>query len=846
MKNSVQKNLMYTLMAFAFIVLISFAGMPLSANAAPKAHTAHKGSDKTGSKHEGWTAISTAEELVDLGVNGGRGYLTKDIEIRYNNFEVSSNKEVYLCLNGHSIVQSEFSENIALNTVLLDEDSILNLYDENGNSGKICHDKDCDSAGVCIKSGKFIMNGGTISDNSYQCGAGVRNEQGTFIMNGGKISRNYASTSSGGGGVYVYDGEFIMNGGYISDNSSYGDAGAVALYSANFTMNGGTISNNSCRIHGGAIYMWESTASINDGSIAVNHAGGSGGGVYVAGGTLTMTGGSVSNNTCDCFGGGFCSYGSNLQINGGNISGNESLVSGGGIYLEVSSAEISGGNITDNKTQFSGGGIDSENNDLHISGCNISKNSAYSGGGLVIHVDAMDQKFSIDGTVIKDNITQEKGTEGIYICQSGVVSGVSVKDKIFVEDPYKAVSFYPNNGKGNAYTQYYNSAQEEVLTENRFTRSGFKFYNWNTKADGSGKKIKAGSVITGKNTKLYAQWKPSKYSVSFDANGGSGTMTAQSIKYNTSTALNKNAFSRQGYKFNGWNTQADGKGTSYADGEKVKFSTLNTNKITLYAQWKANTNIPYTVEHYKQKLDGTYAAKASDTETLKGKTNSKVTPAVKTYTGFTSPVTKTAKIKADGSLVVKYYYTRNSYKLTWDFAGGSAKGSYTKGNVKYGAKITAPVPTRDGYEFTGWDKTVATKMPANDVTYKAKWRKLSQKEQVTAFVERFYTIILERPAEAAGLADWTNRLISKTATGADVAAGFINSEEFQKKKMTDEEYVTKLYRAFFDREPDKAGFDNWIKELKNGKSRDYVLRGFINSVEFNNLCKKYGINAGSY
>ncbi|MCR4649581.1 MAG: DUF4214 domain-containing protein, partial [Lachnospiraceae bacterium] len=93
---------------------------------------------------------------------------------------------------------------------------------------------------------------------------------------------------------------------------------------------------------------------------------------------------------------------------------------------------------------------------------------------------------------------------------------------------------------------------------------------------------------------------------------------------------------------------------------------------------------------------------------------------------------------------------------------------------------------------------------------------------------------------------WTNRLISKTATGADVAAGFINSEEFQKKKMTDEEYVTKLYRAFFDREPDKAGYEGWIKELKNGKSRDDVLRGFINSAEFNNLCKKYGINAGSY
>ncbi|MCR4649527.1 MAG: DUF4214 domain-containing protein, partial [Lachnospiraceae bacterium] len=71
-------------------------------------------------------------------------------------------------------------------------------------------------------------------------------------------------------------------------------------------------------------------------------------------------------------------------------------------------------------------------------------------------------------------------------------------------------------------------------------------------------------------------------------------------------------------------------------------------------------------------------------------------------------------------------------------------------------------------------------------------------------------------------------------------------QEFQSKKMSDEEYLNKLYLAFFDREPDKAGYDSWMRELKNGKSRDYVLGGFINSTEFNNLCKKYGIRTGGY
>ncbi len=137
-------------------------------------------------------------------------------------------------------------------------------------------------------------------------------------------------------------------------------------------------------------------------------------------------------------------------------------------------------------------------------------------------------------------------------------------------------------------------------------------------------------------------------------------------------------------------------------------------------------------------------------------------------------------------------------------------------------------------------------MPAKNVSYKATWRKLTQDEQFEAFVQRFYVITLDRPAEPKGLNDWTTSLIDKKKTGADVAVGFINSPEFQSKKISDEEYLTKLYRAFFDREPDKAGFENWKAELKNGKSRDYVLGGFINSVEFNNLCKKYGIRTGSY
>ncbi len=72
------------------------------------------------------------------------------------------------------------------------------------------------------------------------------------------------------------------------------------------------------------------------------------------------------------------------------------------------------------------------------------------------------------------------------------------------------------------------------------------------------------------------------YTVTFNANGGEGTMAAQKVEEKKETTLTTNAFTRTDYTFNGWNTKADGSGTSYANEAKV---TLLAN-LTIYAQWK--------------------------------------------------------------------------------------------------------------------------------------------------------------------------------------------------------------------------------------------------------------------
>lgn len=78
----------------------------------------------------------------------------------------------------------------------------------------------------------------------------------------------------------------------------------------------------------------------------------------------------------------------------------------------------------------------------------------------------------------------------------------------------------------------------------------------------------------------------SSYTVTFDANGGKGTMTDQTVSRNVATRLNANTFTNDGYVFTGWNTKKDGSGTSYENKAEV---TLKEN-LTLYAQWEESKN----------------------------------------------------------------------------------------------------------------------------------------------------------------------------------------------------------------------------------------------------------------
>ncbi len=117
--------------------------------------------------------------------------------------------------------------------------------------------------------------------------------------------------------------------------------------------------------------------------------------------------------------------------------------------------------------------------------------------------------------------------------------------------------------------------------------------------------------------------------------------------------------------------------------------------------------------------------------------------------------------------------------------------------------------------------------------------------KIWCFVERMYTEVLGRTADESGVRTWVGVLQDGSYTGVEVADGFLLSEEFLAKNMTDEEYVQIMYRAFFGRNADPEGLATWTGALATGWTKQRVFAGFANSNEFGVLCEQAGIVKGT-
>lgn len=197
--------------------------------------------------------------------------------------------------------------------------------------------------------------------------------------------------------------------------------------------------------------------------------------------------------------------------------------------------------------------------------------------------------------------------------------------------------------------------------------------------------------------------------IAFDSRGGSAVQMLRLLEGTTITDKMPPEPTRIGYTFSGW----------YTDEHLSNLFTAKTmpaGNTTLYAKWTHKT-VAYTIEHYKQKLDGQYELIEKDSMT--GMVDDQTAAVTKKYEGFTGQPVKQQTIAPDGSTRVELYYNRNIYDLKFDYDNGTI----VTVKMPYGADIVKPLdPVREGYAFIGWSETIPDTMPAKDITFLAQWK----------------------------------------------------------------------------------------------------------------------------
>ena len=121
----------------------------------------------------------------------------------------------------------------------------------------------------------------------------------------------------------------------------------------------------------------------------------------------------------------------------------------------------------------------------------------------------------------------------------------------------------------------------------------------------------------------------------------------------------------------------------------------------------------------------------------------------------------------------------------------------------------------------------------------------SENQEIREFVSRLYTVVLDREPDEAGLESWTKVLVEGTSDGVDASYGFIFSNEFMTRGLTNEQIVEVLYQTFMNRAGDEAGSAAWAGQLNNGVTLEKVYAGFVYSAEYAGICERTGIRVGS-
>ena len=242
-----------------------------------------------------------------------------------------------------------------------------------------------------------------------------------------------------------------------------------------------------------------------------------------------------------------------------------------------------------------------------------------------------------------------------------------------------------------------NAKKAEANYDKTYTEASRKALDAALAVDVSGKKLSEQGVVDAQTAAINAAVKGLEkmtYNATFYVDGEEYRVVPTKVG---EQIVAPEAPSKQGYTFTGWTPEV---------------GTMGIEDVSFNAVFSAGT-VAYTVETYVMDVTGNYGDAAIENKSATTGETVSVTPEAREGFSVAAESVLSGEVKADGSLVLKVYYSRNQYKLTVD-------GNVT--NVYYGAAISVAEPAaREGYTFAGWDRDVPETMPASDLTLVSQW-----------------------------------------------------------------------------------------------------------------------------
>ena len=263
--------------------------------------------------------------------------------------------------------------------------------------------------------------------------------------------------------------------------------------------------------------------------------------------------------------------------------------------------------------------------------------------------------------------------------------------------PLYTVTFNTNGGSSVEPVQV---EEGETVAAPTVTRTGYTFASWD---------LDFSQPVKGDLTAT-ARWTAIDYPITYNLAGGTNAV-GNPATYTIEDEITLADPTRENYVFLGW-----------SDGGVI--APGSTGEKTFTANWMAETDVRYAVEYYRQNKAGT-GYDLYLTENKGAAPGTLVTAEQKTFDHFTFlPDASTATgtvAKPDGSLVLKMYYDRETYTVTFLGNGGTLTEGEATQTVRYGNPAAIPTFTRNGYTFAGWDSIAGCDAVSENLTITAQW-----------------------------------------------------------------------------------------------------------------------------